>query len=138
MTNQAIFNALCYELGLFLVGKRPSLAFHPLMKRLLEWCRPDWTAWKTSLTLQKVDKQAKALVQQWEADHRHDVADKLVNKAQELFPNAKITPLPNAVVPSVMIEHSPKVDASDAVKALGGEMRITWTLNGDPPLDREQ
>ena len=138
MSNQAIFNALCYELGLFLMRKRPSLALHPLMKRLLEWCRPDWAAWKTSLTLQKVDKQAKELVQQWEAEYRHDVADKLADKAQELFPEAKITPLPNAIVPSVMIEHPPPVDASDAVKALGGEMRITWTLDREPPRTPER
>lgn len=138
MTNQAIFNALCYELGLFLIRKRPSLAFHPLMKRLMEWCRPDWAAWKTSLTLQKIDRQAKELVQQWEAEHRHDVADKLADKAQELFPTAKITPLPNAIVPSVMIEHSAPVNASDAVKAFGGEMRITWTLDGKPPRAHER
>jgi hypothetical protein len=134
MTGQAIFNALCYELGLFLIRKRPSLALHPWVKMLMAWCRPDWAAWKAEHTLRVVDRQAKDLVEQWEAEHRHDVSEKLAHKAQKLFPEAKITPLPNAVVPSMMIEHQAPPDASDAVKALGGEMRITWTLDGQPPL----
>lgn len=133
MTFESWLHALLYELGLLLVQLRPSVAFNPWFKRLMEWCRPDWAAWKTANTLHAVDKQAKALVEQWEAEHRNDVSEKLAMKAQELFPASKITPLPNAVVPSVMIEHKAPDHASDAVKALGGEMRITWTLDGELP-----
>lgn len=138
MTNQAVFNALCYELGLFLIRKRPSLALHPWVKMLMAWCRPDWAAWKAEHTLREVDRQAKDLVEQWEAEHRHDVSERLAHKAQELFPTAKITPLPNATVPSVMIEHQAPPEASDAVKALGGEIRITWTLDGEAPQTPER
>jgi hypothetical protein len=42
------------------------------------------------------------------------------------------------MVPSVMIEHPPPVDASDAVKTLGGEIRITWTLDGEAPRTPER
>jgi len=129
MTRETWFNALCYEAGIWAISKWPSLAFSPWFKLLMAHCLPDWQAWKTSLTMQKVDEQAKELVEQWEKEHRQDTAQKLADKAQELFPAAIITPLPDAIVPSVMIEHAPPTNASDAVKALGGEMRITWTLD---------
>jgi hypothetical protein len=78
--------------------------------------------------MQKVDEQAKELVEQWEKEERETIANKLADKAQELFPEATITPLPDAIVPSVMIIHEAPASASDAVKALGGELRITWRL----------
>ena len=130
MKNEAIFNALCYELALFAIRKWPSLAFNPWVKALLAWCNPDWASWKTQETLKKVDQQASELVKQWEKEEREIVATKLATKAQELFPAATITPIPNAIVPSVMIVHEAPESASDAVKALGGELRITWTLDG--------
>jgi hypothetical protein len=70
------------------------------------------------------------LVKQWEKEERAAIATKLAEKAQELFPAAEITPMPNAIVPSVMIVHEAPDSASDGVKALGGELRITWTLDG--------
>lgn len=133
MTRQSWFNALCYEAGLWAAERWPSLAFNPWFKLLMAHCRPDWVEWKTKIVMEKVDEQAKSLVQLWEKEHRQDVAAKLADKAQELFPQARVTALPNAVVPSVMIEHKAPDNASDAVKALGGEMRITWTLDGEPP-----
>ena len=133
MSGQSWFNALCYEAGLWAAEKRPSLAASPWFKLLMAYCRPDWTEWKTKVVMEKVDEQARSLVATWEKEHREDTANKLAAKAQELFPKAKITALPNAIVPSVMIEQGPPIDASDDVKALGGEMRITWTLDGKPP-----
>ena len=130
MTNQAIFNALCYEVAMWAAEKRPSLRFKPWFIALINWCKPDWTAWKTEQTIKKVDEQASALVKQWEKEERVSVANKLAEKAQELFPAATVTPLPNAIVPSVMIVHEAPESASDDVKALGGELRITWTLDG--------
>lgn len=130
MTNQVIFNALCYELAMWAAEKRPSLRFKPWFIALINWCKPDWTTWKTKQTIKKVDEQAAVLVKQWEKEEREIVATKLASKAQELFPAATITPLPNAIVPSVMIVHEAPDSASDDVKALGGELRITWTLDG--------
>ena len=130
MTRAALINALLYELAKWLVQRKPALAFHPLIIRLLAWCRPDWIAWKTEHTIKKVDEQATVLAKQWEKEEREITADKLASKAQELFPAATITPLPNAIVPSVMIVHEAPENASDEVKALGGELRITWTLDG--------
>ena len=130
MTSQAIFNALCYELALWAAQKLPALRLQPWFVLLMQWCKPDWTAWTTEHTIKKVDKQVTVLVKQWEKEEREIIADKLASKAQELFPAATITALPNAIVPSVMIVHEAPESASDDVKALGGELRITWTLDG--------
>jgi hypothetical protein len=128
MSKETIFFALCYELAIQAVSKWPRLRFTAWFPLLLSHCLPFWTEWKTSITLQKVDEQVKELVGQWEEEERETVANKLADKAQELFPAATITPMPNAVVPSVMIVHEAPASASDEVKALGGELRITWQL----------
>ena len=128
MTNETIINALCYELAMWAVERWPSLAFQPWFKLLIERCRPFWAEWKTQLTLKEVDKQAEQLKEQWEKEEREHKAETLAAKAQELFPKATVTPLPDAIVPSVMIVHEAPPDASDEIKALGGELRITWKL----------
>ena len=128
MTKETIFLALCYELILEAKKKWLFLGALPGLSSFSDYCFPFWTQWKTETTLQKVDEQAKELVEQWEKEEREVIADKLAAKAQELFPQATITPLPDAIVPSVMIVHEAPPEASDAVKALGGELRITWRL----------
>jgi len=133
MTRQQWFFALCYELALELAKHRPSIASKWWYKQLLQWCRPSWVEWKTQTTLQAVDKQAEKLVEQWEKEERQHHSEVLAAKAQELFPRATVTPLPDAVVPSVMIIHEAPDDASDAIKALGAELRITWTLENQGP-----
>lgn len=130
MSRQSWFNALCYELGLWAAEKRPSLALQPWFKMLMAYCRPDWTEWKTKIVMEKVDEQAAVLVKQWEKEERQSKANALAEKAHELFPDATITPLPDAIIPSVLIERAPPAGASEAVKALGGELRITYQLPG--------
>jgi hypothetical protein len=78
--------------------------------------------------MREVDKQTASLVKQWEEEERESKANKLAEKAHELFPRATIQPLPDALVPSVMIIHEAPPDASDDIKALGGELRIVWQL----------
>jgi hypothetical protein len=134
MSGQSWFNALCYEAGLWAVTKRPSLAFQPWFKMLMAYCRPDWAEWKTKIVMEKVDEQAAVLVKQWEKEERETKANALADQAKKLFPDAIITPLPNAIVPSVMIEKAPPADASEAVKALGGELRITYQLKSPEEL----
>lgn len=129
MNWQSWFNALCYELGLWAASRRPSLALQPWFKMLMAYCRPDWAEWKTKAVMQKIDQQTTTLVKQWEQEERETKANALAEKAHELFPDATVTPLPNAIVPSVLIEKAPPADASEAVKALGGELRITYQLS---------
>lgn len=128
MTQEALINAFCYELAIWAVAKWPKLAFAPWMQALLAWCKTDWAAWKTEQTIKKVDQQAALLVEQWEKSERTQHAEALVQKAQEMFPQATVKPLPDAIVPSIMIIHEPPAGASDEVKALGGEIRITYQL----------
>ena len=85
--------------------------------------------WKTQATLQAVDKQAKALVEQWDREERQARSEALAEKAQTLYPDAKVTPVPDAPVPSVMIIREAAPNASEEVKALGGELRITYRLD---------
>ena len=128
MTLVALVNALLYELAKGLVESRPALAFHPLIIRLLAWCKPDWEQWKVSRTMASVDKQAVALVEQWEQKEKKDEENLLVAKARALFPEATVESI-EAAVPSVMILQDASPDASDAIKALGGEMRITSSFS---------
>jgi hypothetical protein len=72
--------------------------------------------------MKKVDAQSNKIMQQWAEDHRNARSNKLAKKAKEKFPNAKITPVPDSFVPSVIIEED------DGDTALGGPMRITWRL----------
>jgi hypothetical protein len=84
--------------------------------------------------MEAVDKQTASLIEQWEKEERETKANALAWEAHKLFPEAKVTPLPNAIVPSVLIETAPPADASEAVKALGGELRITYQLpNSEAP-----
>jgi hypothetical protein len=130
VTIAALVNALLYELAKGLIERRPALAFHPLIIRLLAWCKPDWEQWKVGQTMKSVDKQAVALVEQWENKAKKDEEDLLVAKAKALFPEATVEPI-EAAVPSVMILHDAPPDASDAIKALGGEMRIASSFSID-------
>jgi hypothetical protein len=123
-------NALLYQLAKWFIERRPALAFHPLIIRLLAWCRPDWEQWKTEQTMKSVDSQAASLVEQWEKEEDKAKSEQLLEKAKELFPSATVTIVPDAAVPSVMIIHEADDNASDAVKALGGEMRIMSSLHG--------
>jgi hypothetical protein len=128
MSKESWFNALCYEAGLWAVSRWPSLAFNAWFKLLMAHCRQDWTEWKTKIVMEAVDKQTASLVEQWEQEEKENKANALAWEAHKLFPEAKITPLPNAIVPSVLIETAPPANASEAVKALGGELRITYQL----------
>jgi hypothetical protein len=129
MTRAALINALLYELAKWLIQRKPALAFSPLVIRLLAWCRPDWEQWKVDRAMESVDKQTVELVEQWEKEERTEKATVLVEQAKALCPQAKITALPDAVVPSIMIEQEATEESSDDVKALGGEMRITSFVN---------
>lgn len=128
MNAETFFYYSCYEAGLWAAKRWPWLLLVLGYKNIMDVLRPFWEAWKVQFTLEEVDKQAATLVEQWKNEERKVVANKLADKAQELFPEATVTPLPNAIVPSVMIVHEASEDSSDAVKALGGELRITWSL----------
>jgi hypothetical protein len=101
---------------------------------MMAHCLPFWTEWQVKIVMKTVDKQTASLVKQWEKEERENKANALAWEAHKLFPDAKITPLPDTIVPSVLIEKAPPAGASEAVKALGGELRITYQLpNSEAP-----
>jgi hypothetical protein len=128
MNAETFFYYSCYEAGLWAAKKWPWLVLVLGYKNIMDILRPFWEAWKVQFTMEEVDKQATTLVEQWEIEDREGRSAVLASKAQQLFPEATITPLPDAIVPSVMIVHEAAEGSSDAVKALGGELRITWRL----------
>lgn len=116
MTLSQLFNALLYELVVRLSIRFPSLKNSTWSQLLIANCRPDWMQWKTEFTLRQVDQQAKAIKEKWE---EQDAAQKCIiamEKAQKLFPKAKIS-LVKGDFPGIMIEH-------DAPGPLGGPLRI--------------
>jgi len=123
MTTQALFRALCYEVGVLFLERWPSLATNPWFRRMMNYCRTDWADWKTAKTMKAIDSQSQKLVEEWVEDHRNAMSNKLAKKAKEMFPKAKVTPVPDAIVPSVIIEEE------GGETALGGPMRITWKLD---------
>ena len=128
MTKETIAKALCYELALFAIRKWPNLAHNAIIKAVLSRCKPYWAEWKTEQTVKKVDGQAVKLVERWDKEERHHRAQELAAVAEELFPEATVIPVDDAPVPSVMIIREAPASASDGVKALGGELRITYQL----------
>ena len=128
MNAETFFYYSCYEAGLWAAKRWPWLLLVLGYKNIMDVLRPFWEAWKVQFTMEEVDKQAATLVEQWEIEDREGRSAVLASKAQELFPEATVTPLPHAIVPSVMIIHEAAEGSSDAVKALGGELRITWRL----------
>jgi len=79
--------------------------------------------------MKNVDSQAASLVEQWEKEEDKAKSEQLLEKAKALFPSATVTIVLDAPVPSVMIIHEADENASDAVKALGGEMRIASSFS---------
>lgn len=88
----------------------------------MNYCRADWADWKASRVVKGADSQSEKLIEAWVEDQRNAMANKLAKKAKEMFPKAKITPVPDAIVPSVIIE-----EEGDSL--LGGPMRITWRID---------
>jgi hypothetical protein len=126
MTEPSVVNALLYEVALWVKARCPWIVISTLCDQIIANCRPDWVKWRTETTIERVEQQAAEIVVQWKEEEKNEKANTLAAQATKLYPTAKITPLPNAVVPSVMIEQEAPEDASDDVKALGGEMRITY------------
>jgi hypothetical protein len=130
MTPESFFYYSLYETGLWAGQKWPWLWFVPGYKNTMDLLFPFWEMWQIKATMENVDQQVEIIADQWETDEKEAKSNALVAEAQELFPRATVTPLPNAIVPSVMIVTEAPESASEGVKALGGELRITYAPNG--------
>jgi len=130
MNPESFFYYSLYETGLWAGKKWPWLWFVLGYKNTMDLLFPYWEMWKIKISGEQTIQQAEKIADQWQADEREAKANALAAEAQELFPGATVTPLPNAIVPSVMIVTEAPKSASEGVKALGGELRITYAPNG--------
>ena len=90
-------NALIYELIVFLCRFYP-LKQKPWIRRILDYCRPDWAAFRAEVAMRDVDKQVEALHAEWDVDE--------IERQKPLY-----------------TETPP--DGSKAQELLGGEMRLS-------------
>ena len=95
------FNALIYELIIFLCRFYP-LKRKPWIRRVLDYCRPDWAAFRAEVAMKDVDKQVDKLHAAWDLEEKE-----------------KQKPVYTELEP----------DGSRAQELLGGEMRLSapWT-----------
>lgn len=104
MTNKDynIWFALLYEFLCFLKTEFKSLRNNKIVKLILNYCKSDWVLWKVEQTLKDVDKQVKAIKEEWEKNEK-----------------PKYT----------VIEHEP--DGSRAQELLGGAIEIKSNFERD-------
>ena len=62
-------NALIYELIIFLCRFYP-LKRKPWIRRILDYCRPDWAAFRAEVAMKEVDKQVEDLHAQWDEEEK--------------------------------------------------------------------
>ena len=98
-------NALIYELIIFLCRFYP-LKRKPWIRRILDYCRPDWAAFRAEVAMKEVDKQIEDMQVKW---------------AEEDKEKQKPTYLES------------KPDSSKAQAVLGGEIRLVapWIKKGE-------
>lgn len=115
-------NVICYQICLWLIELVPLLKYSLSLKGFMESLYPDWVEWKTEMTLKEVDQQVKEITKDWQTQDNQ----KVVEKFQEVYPEAKVT-VHEIETGAVLIEHPP--DGSEAQELLGGtiEIRSPWS-----------
>jgi len=92
------FNALVYELILFIDRFKPGFKSKPWIQKILQNCRDDWAEFRTQVTMAQLDEDIAELHAAWDREQ-----------------SEKQKP--------VYSEEKP--DGSEAQKLLGGAMRLT-------------
>lgn len=116
MTLDQLFNALAYEIVIRLARRFSYVQTLTLFQLIVNSCRPDWAEWKAEFTMRQVDEQTKKLQSDWDKKIPEEKTTIAMEKAQKLFPKAKIS-LVEGDLPGIMIEH-------DAPASLGGPLQI--------------
>ena len=101
-------NALIYELINFL-DRFTQLKNKPWIRKILDYCREDWAAFRAEVAMREVDKQIEDIHEAWKLEEQQ-----------------KQKPLYSELPP----------DGSRAQELLGGEMRLSapWTAeSSDKP-----
>ena len=102
------FNALIYELILFIDRFKPGFKNKPWIQRICRNCLDDWAEFRTQVTIEQLDEDIAELHAAWDRE-----------EAEHFEP--------------LFIEEEP--DGSDAQKLLGGPMRLSapWTSDKNEP-----
>ena len=102
-------NALIYELINFL-DRFTQLKNKPWIRKILDYCREDWAAFRAEVAMKEVDKQIEDIHRAWKLEEQQ--------KQKPVY-----SELP--------------ADGSKAQDLLGGEMRLTspWMLDKNEPSD---
>ena len=97
-------NALVYEAILFLQRFFKFFRVNPIIKQILENCRPDWVEFRTRIVLAEIDEQVEQIHKAWDLE-----------EAEQQKP----------------IYSEEPADDSEAQRLLGGPMRLSasWTFD---------
>lgn len=101
-------NALVYEVILFLQNFFKFFRVNPIIKQILENCRPDWVEFRTRIVLAELDKQVEQIHKAWDQE-----------EAEKQKP----------------IYSEEPADDSEAQRLFGGPMRLSapWTVDKTEP-----
>lgn len=97
-------NAFVYQLTEFIERLKPGFINQVWVKKVRNYCRPDWAEWRTQLVMKDIDEQVETIQEEWK------IAEE--EKNQPIF------------------REKPS-DGSAAQELLGGEMRLTSPWNPD-------
>jgi len=126
MDNKAILRAIGYEILLWFSSKTWFARLIPGVSYYLAQWQEDAINWRIECAMQSVEDQSQTLVKLWEEEEQKQRANDLAAQVQAELPDAIVTPIPDAIVPSVLIEHPADTSASEDVQALGGPMEMVW------------
>ena len=104
------FNALVYELILFIDRFNPGFKSKPWIQKILQNCRDDWAEFRTQVTMAQLEEDIEELHAAWDRE-----------EAEHFEP----------------IYSEEPADDSEAQRLLGGPMRLSapWTVDKHEPSD---
>ena len=60
-----IWYALSYEITNLLIDTDSRWEFNPWVRKIRDYCKPDWVEWKTESTMRNVDLQVETIKEEW-------------------------------------------------------------------------
>jgi hypothetical protein len=60
-----IWYALSYEITNLLIDIDTRWGFNPWVRKIRDYCKPDWVEWKTESTMRNVDLQVEVIKEEW-------------------------------------------------------------------------
>ena len=90
-----IWYALSYEITNLLIDTDTRWEFNPWVRKIRDYCKPDWVEWKTESTMRTVDLQVGPIKEEWAKQEDEKYTKPIVieyepdgSTAQDLFGGA--------------------------------------------------